>query len=183
MPAQTRLRSLVAGVVPQPQAATETIEAPVAEAVDTEPPLLLTEEQLKGWVARGFIALPIDTLPKSFHDQFHAVQEAQKRGGGGGRGDRARSLGAAVDAVLHSKTARGALTSILGPGFVGGVPGGGGSLGSSDQDQGYHSKSTLSVPVVLSHGVPSAQRTTPRTARCATSSHRGRSRCSTTQAR
>ena len=88
--------SLVAGVVPQPQAATETIEAPAADAVDTEPPLLLTEEQLKGWVARGFIALPIDTLPKSFHDQFHAVQEAQKRGGGGGRGDRARALGAAV---------------------------------------------------------------------------------------
>ena len=149
MPAQTRLRSLVAGVVPQPQAATETIEAPAAEAVDTEPPLLLTEEQLKGWVARGFIALPIDTLPKAFHDQFHAVQEAQKRGGGG-RGDRAQALGAAVDAVLHSKIARGALTSILGPGFVGGVPGGGGSLGSSDQDQGYHSKSTRLSPELIS---------------------------------
>ena len=61
-------------------------------------------------------SLEIAELP-----QFHAVTEAQKRGGGGnGRGN--DELAASVDAVLSSKIARGALTSILGPGFVGNVP-------------------------------------------------------------
>ena len=150
MSERTRLRALVAVIVPRPQAVAEPVAptAPVAEAVDTDPPLLLTEEQLKGWIARGFIALSIDTLPKQFHDQFHAVQEAQKRElGRSGNAAPTRALGAAVDAVLHSKTARGALASILGPGYVGGVPGTGGSLGSSDQDQGYHSES---IPLISS---------------------------------
>ena len=145
MPAESRLRAVFSGVASSEQAAatTETV-VPVAP-VDTEAPLLLTEEQLKGWVARGYIALPVDTLPKSFHDQFHAVTEAQKRGGGGnGRGN--DELAASVDAVLSSKIARGALTSILGPGFVGNVPGSGGSGGSSDQDQGFHSEFTA-LPV------------------------------------
>ena len=148
MPAESRLRAVFSGVTSEQAAATtETVVpvAPVADSADTEAPLLLTEEQLKGWVARGYIALPVDTLPKSFHDQFHAVAEAQKRGGGGnGRGN--DELAASVDAVLSSKIARGALTSILGPGFVGNVPGSGGSGGSSDQDQGFHSEFTA-LPV------------------------------------
>lgn len=114
------------------------LRAPAAES-DADPPLLLTASQLKGWIARGYIALPVTALPKAFHDQFHGATEAQKRSAGSVRGN--DELAAAVDAVLSSKVTRGALTSILGPGFVGNVPGAGGSAGSNDQDQGYHSMS------------------------------------------
>lgn len=68
--------------------------------------------------------------------------EASKRGGAGG-GD-SDALAEATDAVLHSKIARGALTSILGPGFVGGVPRGGGGSSSFR----WHSAGTPSDLVV-----------------------------------
>ena len=141
-----RLRAVLAGVVVAPQAAgaaaveeTPRGTAPTPPPPAAEPPLLLTEEQLKGWVARGYIALPVDTLPKEFHDQFHAATEHQKRSSAPARGN--GELARAVDAVLSSPITRGALTSVLGPGYVGNVPGAGGSAGSNDQDQGYHSAS------------------------------------------
>ena len=148
MPYHTRLRSVLSAVRRSqeaeervqvaPSANTRRTPAPAAES-DTDPPLLLTASQLKGWIARGYIALPVNGLPKVFHDRFHAATEAQKRSNGSGRGN--NELAAAVDAVLSSKVTRGALTSILGPGFVGNVPGAGGSAGSNDADQGYHSTS------------------------------------------
>jgi hypothetical protein len=142
-----RLRAVLAGVVAPQAAGAAAVEettrgtatAPTPPPPAAEPPLLLTEEQLKGWVARGYIALPVDTLPKEFHDQFHAATEHQKRSSAPARGN--GELARAVDAVLSSPITRGALTSVLGPGYVGNVPGAGGSAGSNDQDQGYHSTS------------------------------------------
>ena len=192
MPYHTRLRSVLLAVrrsqaeervqfAPSAEVAART-PAPAAES-DTDPPLLLTASQLKGWIARGYIALPVNGLPKAFHDRFHAATEAQKRSNGSGRSN--NELAAAVDAVLSSKVTRGALTSILGPGFVGNVPGAGGSAGSNDADQGYHSTSFAAGPSckccdmrylreVLSHPPPPAaaactQRTTARTVQFATS--------------
>ena len=90
------------------------------------------------------IALQFTSSPTRRHNssQFHAAMEASKRGGAGG-GD-SDALAEATDAVLHSKIARGALTSILGPGFVGGVPRGGGGSSSFR----WHSAGTPSDLVV-----------------------------------
>ena len=154
MPSTSRLRAVVSGVTPQPAAVTTTtVEPPAVDAIDIAAPQLLTAEQLRTFVATGYIALPIETLPKEFHEQFFAVTEELKRSGaggprgGGGRRGEGGVLEEAMHAVLHSKITRGALTSILGPDFVGSASGGGSGGGSNDSDQGYHKDNSSNCAV------------------------------------
>ena len=59
-----RLRSIAAAVATAGVGA-----APPAAPLDIEPAQLLTEEQMRQWIAAGYISLPVETLPKAFHDQ------------------------------------------------------------------------------------------------------------------
>lgn len=146
-----RLRAIAAGVTSTSRGATAVMPVlevikPSVPGVDVDPAQLLTTEQMKMFVAQGFIALKVSTLPEEFHSTFHQTCEALHRAKGED-GPGGEVLAEALDAIVQSRITRGALTSILGPGFVGGTPRGGAPGGSSDSDQGYHKDNSSNCAV------------------------------------
>ena len=123
-----RLRLLAAQVVPararKPSsgkvAAQELAPLRVPDPpTSAAPPQLLTDHEMRQFVAQGYVTLPVSSLPTDFHQQFYAAAEAVHRTGQ--RGLATSVLAEATDAVLHQPKVRGALASILGPDFVGGA--------------------------------------------------------------
>ena len=122
-----RLRLLVAQVVPTRArlpssgkvAAHALAPLHVPGPPSVAPPQLLTDHEMRKFVAQGYVTLPVSSLSRDFHQQFYAAAEAVHRTGQ--RGLATSVLAEATDAVLHQPKVRGALASILGPDFVGGA--------------------------------------------------------------
>ena len=101
-------------------------EPPTTESGAT-PPTLLTDEQMKSYVQNGFIALPVSDLPDEWHNAFwqrchdwlfRGEVEAHKMPDGGVSRPFVYPHIPELSAVTQSPTVRGALTSILGPGYA-----------------------------------------------------------------
>eukprot|EP01051_Picozoa_sp_SAG22_P009594 SAG22_NODE_809_length_7067_cov_5.261768_2_plen_469_part_00 len=83
------------------------------------PPQLLTDDQLQGYLANGFVALPVSELPQDWHAEF-AAELADHRFGGTDEVQLDSNLvqHPKLTVLLSAPTVRGALSSILGPDFV-----------------------------------------------------------------
>ena len=107
------------------------------------PDCLLTESQLKMWIATGYLVLQVDDVPGGFHEQLYAraCELHSAKTTPNMRQQFGAELAADSDAVLSSAKTRGALTSLLGPDFAGNAWNGG-VLAADNRDQGFHRDNT-----------------------------------------
>jgi hypothetical protein len=121
-----------------------TTTAAIAPSTTAVPPeFLLTENQVKLWIAQGYLVLKIDDLPHEFHEQLYsrACELHRAKTTSNMRQEFGAELAADSDAILRSARTRGALTSLLGPDFAGNAWNGG-VLAASNRDQGFHRDNT-----------------------------------------
>lgn len=117
-----------------------TALAPPTTPVPDE--FLLSEDQVKQWIAQGYLVLELDDLPAELHEQLYARAVELRRGFGGNmRQEFGAELAEDFDAILGSPKTRGALTSLLGPDFAGNSWNGG-VLAADNKDQGMHKDNT-----------------------------------------
>jgi hypothetical protein len=123
--------------------ATGSAGASVGAAASAAEPKLLTDEQMRRFIAQGYLTLRIAELGDDFHEALyeHARAEFGPNNNGltgtGGSTDRIPEL----LAMVNSPTVVGALTSIIGPDYSGGrlEPTPGCALHvSTDEDQIFH---------------------------------------------
>jgi hypothetical protein len=82
-----------------------------------QPPRLLSDAQVREFVAAGVLMLPVDELPPSFHSELHARAQVMHEKGLA-MGDNIYPGLAELRDVMDGPTVRGALQSVLGDGFV-----------------------------------------------------------------
>lgn len=103
-------------------AATQHITAaaaphPSTTAPPTPPPRLLSDAQVREFLAKGVLMLPVDELPPSFHRELHARAQAMHEAGLA-LGDNIYPGVAGLRDVMDGPTVRGALQSVLGGGYA-----------------------------------------------------------------
>lgn len=104
---------------------------------------LLTDRQVRTWIARGYVVFRVDDLPDEFHEQLYsrACELHRSKTTSNMRAEFGAELATASDAILRSAKTRGALTSLLGPDFAGNAWNGG-VLAANNRDQGFHRDNT-----------------------------------------
>ena len=103
---------------------------------------LLTESQVKMWIAQGYLVFQVDDLPDEFHEQLYSrACELHRAKSTNMRQEFGSELAADSDAMLRSAKTRGALTSLLGPDFAGRAWNGG-VLAADNRDQQFHRDNT-----------------------------------------
>ena len=130
------------------QRPTTTAVAPSTTPVPAE--CLLTDSQVKLWIAQGYITLKVDDLPREYHEQLYsrACELHRAKVTSNMRQEFGAELAADSDAILRSARTRGALTSLLGPDFAGNAWNGG-VLAASNRDQGFHERVKPAVSIVV----------------------------------
>jgi hypothetical protein len=133
-----RRLSRVAPLRPQPPDGHDDVTVPAAAARPERPygddslsaaapPALLSDDQMKDYIMNGYIALPVDDLQEDWHNSFweHCHDwlfrgEAEAHAGPDGGPSRPFVYPDIPELceVTLSPTVRGALTSILGPGYT-----------------------------------------------------------------
>jgi hypothetical protein len=116
-----RLRVLNAHLAAHRTASNYTQQPPPASM-----PLLLTDTQVRQFIATGYLSLPVKDLPQSFHNLIHAKgQEVHEHGtvDGGSIGTHQPGnlifpLIPELGGVMRSGTVKGALDSLLGTGWA-----------------------------------------------------------------
>ena len=92
-----------------------------------DPRSLFDDERMSSYLRDGYVVLAPEELPESFHDEMFAAacavhDDARAIGGDSNHlqmiGDNLRARIPALDRLLGCDTVRGALTSVLGEGFV-----------------------------------------------------------------
>ena len=112
-------RTLGVGLARVPVAAATTVDLEAPAAAE-EPPVLLDDAAVKRFLVDGMLALPLTDLPVGFHRELQRSSRAgYERLQAAGLEDRYvyNDLPAMSD-VLASPMTRGALVSLLGPGYV-----------------------------------------------------------------
>ena len=86
-------------------------------ASEESAPTLLSDAQVREFIVRGVLTLPVSDLSPEFHRELHAESERMF--------DKGIALGndifpgiAGLKDVMESRTVRGALTSLLGEGYA-----------------------------------------------------------------
>ena len=95
-------------------------------------PRALSPEQIRQFIATGYLVFPVDGLPADFHQRFYERACTLKRAGQPIGGP---ELEAESDAVISSAATRGALSSLLGSDYAGAAWSGGVLEASCDRDQ------------------------------------------------
>eukprot|EP01048_Picozoa_sp_COSAG05_P019908 COSAG05_NODE_3245_length_2213_cov_2.007569_1_plen_583_part_00 len=125
MGAERRLRDLTSHLAhhapaPATAGARPPQNAGVSAAVRLPPRQLLSDAQVRSFLADGFLMLPLgdgdDDVHSDIHRDAHRLFKANG-GVGGGVGNNIYPAIAPLDRVLHSPVIDGALTSLLGPGY------------------------------------------------------------------
>ena len=135
-PAAGRLRRILGAVAPRsPADPHPTSGGEPAEGA----PRALSPEQVRQFLATGYLVFPVDDLPAEFHQRFYERACTLKRAGQPIGGP---ELEAESDAVISSAATRGALSSLLGSDYAGAAWSGGVLEASSDRDQSFHKDNT-----------------------------------------
>ena len=129
---------LVQPCVQPPPAPACSVENAVSQAAELS---LLSDGEMRRFIAAGFLALAVPELPPSFHAAIHSrAERVFGRGGQGGEAltNVAVKITPELQQLLETPTVAGALVSLLGPGFTFGHLGAGGcalhcSLPDGDQ--------------------------------------------------
>ena len=113
-PAHERSGIAAPSIVAGAPASSSSTEAAVAEE---SAPTLLSDAQVREFIVRGVLTLPVGDLSPEFHRELHAESERMF--------DKGIALGndifpgiAGLKDVMESRTVRGALTSLLGEGYA-----------------------------------------------------------------
>jgi hypothetical protein len=117
-----RLSHILRGCVAAPAAPDEPpayLDGVCEQRVHTAPPKLLSDSQIQQFVATGFLTLPVEEFSAAFHTEIHArAEELWSTQLNYGNTRNIYPVLPALERVMHGPTVRGALTSVLGDGYV-----------------------------------------------------------------